>query len=211
MAKRFYNPGAKFKELLRFDNPTNEAKSQNLVAYWPLEAEEESFFEVPTELSFTLPGGEEVSVPVQFWKTIKIAYAPHGVVLVDAGVKNPSPEDNVAATDKAAIEKASLLYRGALVELVREHQENCAKVRAAGMIPRPATNVVARALKLLGIEDPANDLNTVLQRRQDNDEVTSLKTQLAALTALVMAKDGAEQQPSLEGMNAKQGQQAKGR
>ena len=63
MAKRFYNPGAKFKELLRFDNPINEIKQQNLVSFWPIEAEEESFFEVPTELTFNLAGGEEVSVP----------------------------------------------------------------------------------------------------------------------------------------------------
>jgi hypothetical protein len=185
MAKRFYNPGAKFKEMLRFDNPTNEPKSQNLVSYWPIEADEEDFFEIPTELSFSLPGGEEVSVPVQFWKQIKQAYAPHGVVLVDASVKNPAPEDNVAPSDEAAIKKAKLLYRAALVELVREHQENCAKVRAAGMIPRPGTNVVARALKILGIEDPANDLNTVLQRRQDNDEVSALKGRLQELEDLI--------------------------
>lgn len=187
MAKRFYNPGAKFKEMLRFDNPTNEIKSQNLVSYWPIEADEESFFEIPTELTFRVQGGEEVSVPVQFWKQIKQAYAAHGVVLVDEDVKSPAPEDNVAPTDEAAIKKAKVLYRASLIELVREHQENCAKVRAAGMIPRPATNVVARALKILGIEDPANDLNTVLQRRQDNDELAALKAQLARVEKMIGA------------------------
>ena len=114
----------------------------------------------------------------------------------------------MAPTDEEAVSRAKALYRASLVELVREHQEHCAQVRAAGMIPRAATNATARALKILGIEDPANDLNTVLQRRQDNNEVASLKEQLSKLEDLVKVmaagavhdQDG-PQQPQLEGLN----------
>lgn len=191
MSVRFYNPGSRIKEMLTFDHPTNDAKEQNLISYYALDVEEKSFFEVPTEVTVQLEDGDSRTVPVQFGRRIKNDFAPLGVVLVDPKrdvKKKPIGEqDNVALNDKDARVRGEELWREAMFRLVREHEENCMKLRDNGHKPKRAFGNVAHALKELGIEDPANDVEDVVRRKQDVGEVAELKKQLDDMKTLVMS------------------------
>lgn len=190
MSKRFYNPGANLDEMFKFDNPNADLKNENGIGYWKVTASPASFFEVPTDISFK-DGDNETTIAVRFWDRIKLDWKKFGVVLVDAKAKQPvSEDDNVALNDKDAKAKGDRLWRDATIELVSEHRAMCDEMRSNGFTPKRAIGNVARALRELGIEDPANDVQTVLERKQDNDEVSALKSQLADLQKTVLALAG---------------------
>jgi hypothetical protein len=190
MSVRFYNPGSRIHEMLTFDHPTNDVKEQNLISYFALDAEPGSFFEVPSEVEVQLEDGETRAVPVNFGKRITADFAKLGVVLIDPKrntKKHPiGSEENVATNDKDAKIRAQELWEEAMYRLVREHEENCIKLRDNGHKPKRAFGNVAHALKTLGIEDPANDVEDVVRRKQDVSEVAQLKAQLAEMQTMIL-------------------------
>lgn len=181
MAIRFYNPGTRINAKLTFDHPTNDIRVQNTISYHPLDAEEGSFFDVPTEVNVTTDNGD-VAVPVNFYKRVKLDYRSFGVVMIDPRAKQPIHEDdNVALTEKEAKEKGERLWRQCLLQHVREHERICIEARHNGLKPKPAFGNVKHALKVLGVEDPAEDIADVLARKQDTSEVATLKQTVANL------------------------------
>jgi hypothetical protein len=191
MAVRFYNPGFKISELLRFDHPTNDVKVQNLISYYRVEAEPKAFFDVPTETEVETEQGP-MPVAVRFADRIQKEYKAQGVVRVNPKAKDVHESENVALTEKEAKEKGEHLWRESLKALVDEHDATCAQARANGMRPRAATGNTKYALKVLGFDDPANDADTVLNRKQDTGETEALKAQLAALQNTVNQLIGAK-------------------
>jgi len=190
MPIKFYNPGPKINEPMRFDHPTNDIKEMNLVSFWHIDAPEKSFFDVPTEVSVSTAEGEH-TVPVKFADRVQELYRPFGVVRVNPRPKHPiDEEDNVALTEKEAKEKGERLWRDCMIGLVRAHTQQCAEIRSHGNIPMRARGTTAHAFKTLGIEDPANDVVDVLSRKQDVSEVADLKRQLEELKSMMLAKAG---------------------
>lgn len=180
MAKRFYNPGAAFEETLKFDHPTNDIREQNINSYWTVKAPEHGFFEVPTEIEFPGKDGEPLRVAVNFWQRVKRDYEKYGVVLVDVHAKL-KPGDNTVHADDEAREMGDERWRESLFELVREHEKLCLEVRSAGMKPQRAKGRIAYALKVLNIEDPAQDVADVVKKREDTSKMAELEKKLAEM------------------------------
>lgn len=187
MAVEFYNPGPAIYEKLRFDHPTNDIKSQNLISYFQIDVPGQSYFDVPTEVGVQTEQGEQF-VSVRFADRIQADYRALAVVRVNPKAKNINEEDNVAGDRKEAKVKAERLWRDAMLQLVREHEKTCYEIKAAGLKPQRAKGTIAHALKTLGIEDPANDVADVLERKRDTSEVDSLKQQIAELRSMVLKK-----------------------
>lgn len=194
MSVKFYNPGSRIYELMKFDHPTNDPKVQNLVSYYQIDAAEASFFEVPTEITVITDSGEERNISVNFAKRLKEDYREFGVVMIDPKrdpKKKPiADEDNVALNEKDAKIKGDLLLKDAMFRLIREHETIVIEARNNGHRPQRAKGNVAHALKTLGIEDPANDVEDVVKRKQDTSEVAELKRQVEELKSLMLGAKG---------------------
>lgn len=186
MSVRFYNPSTLINEPLRYDNPVNDIKDTNLVAFHHIHAPEKSFFDVPTEISVETPEGE-IIVPVKFADRIQALYRRYGVVRINPKPKTPIIEDdNVALNEKDAKEKGERLWKDCMIDLIRAHTQQCAEIRSHNNIPMRARGMVAHALKTLGIEDPANDVVDVLSRKQDSGEVADLRKQIEELKTMML-------------------------
>lgn len=190
MAVKFYNPASRITETLRFDSPLKDERQQPLVAYHNLDVPAESYFEVPTELSVTIDG-EPLSVSVQLPKIVRDQYRfSHCVVQIDPARdtkrKPISDEENVAVNEKDAKTRADELWKQTMIGLVREHKRLCNEARHNGLTPMRARGNVAHALRALGIEDPANDVEDVLKRKADDSETAKLRAELDEMKKLVM-------------------------
>jgi|SRR6185437_11295966 len=187
MARRFYNPGTKINEIVKFDHPTNDIKDQNIVSYWPVLAEAKSFFDVPTEVSVPTLDGDTTQISVRIADIIRHDYKHLGVVMIDPSrdiKKKPiGDEENIALNEKDAKEKGDRIWLAHLYELVRDHERTVMEIKAKGSRPERARGNVAFAFKTLGIKDPANDVEDVLQREQDGGKVSALEAQLAQMQA----------------------------
>lgn len=183
-AKRFYNPGPAITETVRFDKPFND-KESNTVAYHHLSAPEAGFFEVPSVITINQEGGEAIEVPTQLPTIIRQQFRKQGFVMVDPSAKI-KPGDNVVKTDKEAIALGNEMLEEDLYETYREHERICLERKNAGLKPKRATGRVAWAINRLGVEDPANDIEDVVKRKQDQTEVDKLKEQLEEMKRLVM-------------------------
>lgn len=187
MAVKFYNPGSKIFELMKFDHPTNDIKQMNLVSYFQVDANEKSFFEVPTEVTVQAESGEQ-TVAVKFADRIQKEYRDLAVVRINHKATDIHEDENVAVNDKDAKEKGERLWKECMQNLIREHVKAVTETRNNGLTPSRARGTVAHAFKTLGIEDPANDVADVLSRKQDTSEIDTLKKQVADLTALMLKK-----------------------
>lgn len=187
MAVKFYNPGSKIFEKLAFDHPTNDIKKMNTISYFQIDAGEKAFFEVPTEVAVEAESGEQF-VAVRFAERIQKDYKNFGVVRINPKAKDIHEDDNVALNEKDAKEKGERLWKECMMQLVREHKKAVQETRSNNLTPSRARGTVAHAFKTLGIEDPANDIEDVLARKQDTSEMETLKKQIADLTAMVMKR-----------------------
>ncbi len=177
----FYNPGMRICERLAFDHPTNDVKNVNLIAYYLVDAPQESFFTLPTQIPVSTVDGEERMVSVDFAKRFQNSYRDYGVVRIDAKRKNVNPDDNIAANEKEAREKGDRLWRDFLEAKAREHIANVDQAVAAGVVPMRAKGVYAHALKVLRMQDPADKVGSVVQSNQNISEMSALQSQLAEL------------------------------
>lgn len=182
---RFYNPGTKIDEMLRYDNPTTDDRKQNNVAYYRLQVEKASFFDVPTEQILDTPEMGEIRVPVNFAKRVKETFKDYGVVQIDARKKEIHEDDNLAANEKDAKDKGTRMWRDFLLKTCREHINNCDMIRANSGVPMRAKGLVKHALDELGVEDPADQVGVKVERKHDSEEMAELKRTVAELTKLV--------------------------
>lgn len=168
MAK-FYNPGFKWEELLKYDNPVSEAREVNNVSYYRLRAPEKGFFEVDDTMQMKLDTGEEIEVPLRFKKLIAEQYADRGVTLVVGG-------DESAA--KKSAERQWKLY---LSDKANEWIRIVHEVKAAGQIPRPAQGLFKRVLEELNMEDPADTVAIVTKAKEDQKSDKELQQLIASM------------------------------
>ena len=188
MAIRFYNPGSKIQEMMRFDHPTNDIRKQNLVSYFQVNAAAESFFDVPTEMEVETDSGT-ITIAVKFAELIQHDYREYGVVRIDPKPKKPISEtDNAALTEKDAKAKGDGLWKDFLVAKAREHYLMVESAYAHGGIPSRARGIYAHALKVIGMEDPADKVGTAIGHTQESEKVTRLEEQVKQLMEMVTAK-----------------------
>ena len=185
MSIRFYNPGSRIYEKMAFDHPTNDIKSMNLVSYYTIDVGAKELFDVPTEVPVDAESGEQY-VSVKFADRIQKDFKPLAVIRINPKAKDINEDDNVAANESDAKKKGEILWREAMLQLVRDHKRSCDEARHAGLTPARARGTIAHALKTLGIEDPANDVADVLSRRQDQSEVSLLKSELADMQKMLL-------------------------
>ncbi len=183
MPVKFYNPGTKIDDTLRYDNPTSDPKYQNNIAYFQLHADAHSFFDVPTEQIVITDNGELV-VPVRFADRVRMDYRDYGCIRINPRLKaeDINEDDNVAVNEKDAKEKGDRLWKDYLLAKAREHILNCDQARAAGGVPMRAKGVYAHALKSLGMQDPADAVGTAVERSQTDANTAELQRQIKELS-----------------------------
>lgn len=190
---RAYNPGSKVEHTFQFDHPTNDPRVQNLVSYWKFEALQESFFDIPTEQVVDTLNGP-VSVAVRFAERVKREFKDYGIVIVDPRVKEPHPEDNVAANDKDAREKGTRMWRDYLESKAREHIENVERAKAFNVPAKRAHGVYSHALRILGLQDPADPVGNIIQTTQNVADVGALQATLVQMQAQIDRLTAAKRQ-----------------
>lgn len=184
MSVKFYNPGPKIKETLRFDHPTNDPKYQNNVSYWDMVAPEKDFFEVPTIVDFQTAEGATVSVPVYFAPRIKEDYKTYGFIKIDTKFveSEANSGDNVAKDEKTAKVKGDQRYGDYMLDKAREWILNVERIRAAGGVPNRASGVFAHALKAVGMSDPADPAGNASVNTSQDEKIARLERMLEELT-----------------------------
>lgn len=181
MAK-FYNPGFKWEELLKYDNPVADAREVNNVSYFRLRAPEKGVFEVPDTMLMKLATGEEIDVPLRFKKLIQSQYSDRGVVLIDG---------NGEEAEKAARKTAETQWKQYLHDKANEWIRIVHEVKAAGQIPRPAQGLFQRVLEELGMEDPADNVSVVTRAKEGQQENKELQRQIAEMQKQIAQLTGA--------------------
>lgn len=188
----FYNPGFTFREMKQYDNPLTDSVTHNNISYLDLKAPEKSFFEVADHATVTDEAGEEHQVPLKLAKLIKEWYAERGVVLVNPNAKNIQEDDNVALTKEEAKAKGQRLWNKFLRSKANEYFARVSETKAAGQLPVPAQGLFKRVLEELGMKDPADTVEQIIQTQSNTVDNTELMRQVAALTAQLNRLEGAQ-------------------
>jgi hypothetical protein len=152
---RFYNPGDRFMEPIIYSLPG--MGDIHCVARWAVEAEAQSFFQVPTELRLLQDG---TRLNVDFPTTVLQRFADRGITMIDEEWEETEDEDRnermpFGKDEAAAKVKGDAKWIKYLQTIVKTHINTCDRARAAGGFPREAQGFTKRALKLLNMQDPA--------------------------------------------------------
>ena len=186
---RFWNPGFKWDDTLKFDNPTADDNSSN-ISYYRITAEAKSFFEVKDTQTIKLPTGEEYEIPLRFKELIRVQYAERGVVLVAPG--EHSEFVNIAATEEEAKSKGNAIWKQYTTNKCNEWFGIVEEVRAAGRLPQPAQGLFKRCLEERGIADPADVATGLAKAREGQQENKDLQAQLADALNRINRLEGAK-------------------
>jgi hypothetical protein len=152
---RFYNAGEKWSFSLSYSIPStpDTADDIHVCANYEVICPAEGWFEVPDELNV---GG--ALIQVRFAEHLLQHYGNRGIVLLDRNRESVGDSEPVGASEAVVIEKARSLWLSYLHTTATAHLDWCSRVRAAGNSPPGATGFAKRALKILGIADPAEIL-----------------------------------------------------
>ena len=172
----FYNAGTKIQETLQFDYPGRDPRVESLVAHWSLIVEPESFFEVPSMIA---PEGRPVWT---MWdQEIMKRHGGKRVVQVVQGYVDNGDDLPYAANREDAVHKGRTVWQAYLVGLVQTHKDHVGEMRVRGLTALPAQGLTKFAIKRLGLEDPALDVQTAIEKRENTAEMDALKSQLTAM------------------------------
>lgn len=195
---KLYNGGQKFDEHVRFHRGGPQGGTYG---YVQVKADEQAFFEVPSEL---LIDGERI--PVEFAKDLAEKYGDRGVVLIDKNLdaKAIEREDKemeesdrlpkpIAASDEAAKEKGDKIFQKYVEKIANDHLLRCERLRSQAMAPQAATGFTKYCLRRLGIADPA--ATSIEAANTKNVKVDEMQSQIDSLMKLVAQLQGAEPKP----------------
>jgi hypothetical protein len=182
---RFFNAGDRLSEPLAYTMPGGA--DIHCIAKFMIDAPENSFFYVPTELKLA---ADNTRVPVDFSTTITEKFGKRGVILLDEDFEEDDENGQtltipVAKDDESARIKGKQLWEEYLDDICRKHHEDCQRVRAQGGFPREADGFTKRALKLRGWDDPAA---TVRQEIKGQPNVSPDVASLVEANRQLMAK-----------------------
>jgi hypothetical protein len=182
---RFYNPSNRIQEKLAYNN-RNDIKEMNNISYYSLDAPEKDFFDVPTMITIHDQLGQEFDISTPFPAEVKRLYAHRGVVMINPKHKGEIGEtENVARTDEEAKEKAIEMYQQHLHDTVREWYGIVDRARANNARPNPATGQFKHALKVLNLQDPADEVTNVLSANAGKGDDAATQARLAEQDKLI--------------------------
>lgn len=185
---RFYNAGDRIVESLCFTLP--DGHDIHCSARQMIDLSAKDFTDVPIELQI---GAATVYAP--FHKDIQQRFGTRGVILID---KNRDPQtidedEPVAASDKEAKGKGERLWNEYLRAIITQYFELVAKVKAAGGNPPAPGGFTRRAMRLLGVDDPTEDIyGRTAEKVERKDEVAELRRQLSDLQATIAQMAGGQ-------------------
>lgn len=182
---KMYNAGDRINETLNFSLP--DGHDIHVVGKWHMDAPERSFFDVPTEMQVGF-----ATIRVEFVRDILLKFGDRGLILVD---KNREPgtileTEPVASNEDEAKRKGEANWKGYLRKVAQIYLDEGAQIRAAGGMPRAPHGFTKRALKLLNIADPTEEV--FIKAGQQQTEVDALRQQLAELSAQLAALAAAQ-------------------
>jgi hypothetical protein len=162
---RFYNPGDRLSEPIPY---SIEGADIHTIARYTIDASEGQFFYVPTQIRFLVDNSR---IGVDFPTTVCQKFKDRGVVMIDeewepSGDEEEDDKVPIARDDEEAKEKGDRIWRKYLFTIVRRWQSQCSEIRVKGGIPDEASGFTKRALKLLGMRDPALSAQDAIQKEQ---------------------------------------------
>lgn len=186
----FYNAGSQIEELFAYSQESPDRES-NYYAKWLFTAPKESFFEVPEQMTNTLTGGV---VAVQFARDVTMKFGARGVIRLDVNydkskedAEQPIEKYPYAATKEGAVERGKEIWWAYIGHVVQAHIDDCESARTAGGTPRAAAGFTKRALKLMGVRDPAEAYMQLLKEGgSPAGDFSELRAQNAMLMAVLM-------------------------
>lgn len=212
----FYNPGDRLSEPLNY---SIEGADIHTVARFVIESEEKSLFRVPTEIKFL---ADNSRVKVDFPTTVCLKFKDRGLVMIDeewspSGDEEEDDKAPFARTEAEAREKGDRIWRQYLWTIVRRWQALCNEIRAKGGVPEEAQGFTKRALRILGMRDPAIAGQNAIQAEQsearpatENQRIADLENQLKSTQEMLTkvlgrlgAQDEAEVNESVERVAAR--------
>jgi hypothetical protein len=208
----FYNPGDRMSEPIPY---SVDGAYIHTIARFVLDADERSYFNVPTEIKF-LATNERISV--DFPTTVCQKFKDRGIIMVDedwtpSGDEEEDDKIPIARTREEAKEKGDRIWSQYLWTIIRRWQNLCNEIRAKGGIPEEAQGFTKRALKLLNMRDPAHATQDAIRRENDVNapaktapvedaamraELDETKLKLDKVLALLEAKSKVETAAAVE-------------
>jgi hypothetical protein len=95
---------------------------------------------------------------------------------VDEGADRP-----FAGNKEEAVHKGRTMWKTYLVGLAQTHKDHVNEMRVRGLTALPAQGLTKYAIKTLGLEDPALDVQTAIEKKENTTEVDALRAQLLAM------------------------------
>jgi hypothetical protein len=200
---RFFNAGDRIQTTLRYSDPGGH--DIHCIANWMLDAPQEGFFEVPEEAEIA-----GAIVRFSFDRDIMRDFGARGVVMIDANY-TPQPEQEqddifpIAVTEALAREKGARKWKNYVKDRVKEFMDQCEMIRSVAGVPRPATGVMLRYLKIMGMVDPSEAmLRESLKQTSLIETLTERLDRLEAENRGLKAQNAATtpQEPALVGNEA---------
>jgi hypothetical protein len=186
---KFFNAGDRIAEPLPYSLPQDEGSDIHAIATYRMDAPEDDFFNVPTQIKFR---HSSAVVLVDFSNTILRKFGQRGVIMIDAEFEETesNADQPIASSEDAAIEKGKEKWRKYLEDICLRHIDQCQRARAGGGWPLAATGFTKRALKLMNYDDPADAMlremkHTPSAAAAPSADVKVLQDQIAMLTRTV--------------------------
>jgi hypothetical protein len=160
---RFYNAGDRIQTTIRYSDPGGH--DIHCIANYLFDAPAGSFFDVPEETEIA-----GATIRLSFERDIMRDYGSRGVIMVDANYKPEGDEEQddrfpIAQNDHEAEEKGKRKWLLFVKERVKEFMEQCEMIRSVAGVPRPATGVTLRYLKIMGMVDPSEAMLREAQKQ----------------------------------------------
>lgn len=151
---KFYNAGDRIQTTLRYSIPTGH--DIHVIANYTLDAPEAAFFTVPEESEV-----DGATIRHSFDRDIMRDYGERGVILVDANHQAKEDFDQeevfpIANSNEAAKEKGKRKWMKFVNARVKDFLDQCDTIKSVGGVPRAATGVTLRYLRIAGVLDPSD-------------------------------------------------------
>jgi hypothetical protein len=193
---RYYNPGLRIEETFSYTRDTGDTRLNN-ISRWYMDAPEDGFFYVPVVIQID---GSRYNV--MFESDVQRRFGDRGVVPCETEPASTDSEifaKELKLKEDEIVKGAKAVWKSFCEEIAKKHLEQCLNCKAAGMPPLPAKGFTKQALRVAGVEDPADAWMQLLKEssaegdraRKERDQ---MQTELANLRNQVNTLQGQSRQ-----------------
>lgn len=169
---KFFNGGDKISETLSFSLPDGE--DIHCIGHWRFEAAANAEVEVPSVLAY-----RGLDIHVTFAYDLKRRFGARGLVEI-APDREPREGEPAARSLREAKALAQQLWEDYCKGVILRWQEEAALIKSAGGQPRPPAGFVKRAMDVLGLQDPSEEI--FLKAKVNRSELADTQAQVRQLT-----------------------------